>query len=162
VSQVWFCCGLPVFSSGTTRDEAGSFYSEPTRLCQVLQGARGDQCDTCCQTLDAIELIDKKCKICSSSPIAKKSKHLFLNLPELQSQIEGWYNSAKEGHHWSANGKAFTEAWLRDGLRERCLTRDLKWGVPVPIKGWEDKVMYVWVSLDFVLSQCMSVLYKQS
>lgn len=107
-------------------------------------GARGDQCDTCCQTLDAIELIDKKCKICSSSPISKKSKHLFLNLPKLQSQIESWYNSAKEGHHWSANGKAFTESWLRDGLRERCVTRDLKWGVPVPIKGWEDKVMYVW------------------
>ncbi|KAI9613703.1 hypothetical protein KEM48_003702 [Puccinia striiformis f. sp. tritici PST-130] len=107
-------------------------------------GARGDQCDTCCQTLDAIELIDKKCKICSSTPISKKSKHLFLDLPKLQNQIESWYNSAKEGHHWSSNGKAFTEAWLRDGLRERCLTRDLKWGVPVPIKGWEDKVMYVW------------------
>ncbi|EFP90098.2 hypothetical protein PGT21_032141 [Puccinia graminis f. sp. tritici] len=107
-------------------------------------GARGDQCDTCCQTLDAIELIDKKCKICSSTPISKKSKHLFIDLPKLQKQIESWYNSAKEGHHWSSNGKAFTEAWLRDGLRERCLTRDLKWGVPVPIKGWEDKVMYVW------------------
>ncbi|WAQ86789.1 hypothetical protein PtA15_7A518 [Puccinia triticina] len=107
-------------------------------------GARGDQCDTCCQTLDAIELIDKKCKICSSTPISKKSKHLFIDLPKLQKQIEGWYNSAKDGHHWSANGKAFTEAWLRDGLRERCLTRDLKWGVPVPITGWEDKVMYVW------------------
>ncbi|MBW0498721.1 hypothetical protein O181_038436 [Austropuccinia psidii MF-1] len=107
-------------------------------------GARGDQCDTCCQTLDAIELIDKKCKICSSTPISKKSKHLFLNLPKLQNQIESWYQTAQEGHQWSANGKAFTEAWLRDGLKERCLTRDLKWGVPVPIKGWEDKVMYVW------------------
>lgn len=107
-------------------------------------GARGDQCDTCCQTLDAIDLIDKKCKICSHAPVTRKSKHLYLNLPKLQKTIESWYLSAKEGKHWSANGKAFTESWLRDGLRERCLTRDLKWGVPVPLDGWRDKVMYVW------------------
>ncbi|KAI8459062.1 tRNA synthetases class I (M)-domain-containing protein [Phakopsora pachyrhizi] len=107
-------------------------------------GARGDQCDTCCQTLDAIDLIDKKCKICASSPISKKSKHLFLDLPKLQPKIESWYMEAKKGKHWSSNGQAFTEAWLRDGLRERCLTRDLKWGVPVPMEGWRNKVMYVW------------------
>lgn len=113
---------------------------------RLVQGARGDQCDACCQTLDAIDLIDKKCKICSHTPISRQSKHLYLDLPKLQKDIESWYLSAKEGKHWSANGKAFTEAWLKGGLKERCLTRDLKWGVPVPLDGWRDKVMYVWVS----------------
>ncbi|KAG0151313.1 hypothetical protein CROQUDRAFT_719813 [Cronartium quercuum f. sp. fusiforme G11] len=107
-------------------------------------GARGDQCDACCQTLDAIDLIDKKCKICSHTPISRQSKHLYIDLPKLQNRIESWYNSAKEGKHWSLNGKAFTESWLRDGLKQRCMTRDLKWGVPVPLDGWKDKVMYVW------------------
>lgn len=132
-----------VYCQKDTRFLADRFVEGTCPKCGA-GGARGDQCDTCCQTLDAIDLIDKKCKICSSTPVSKKSKHLFLNLPQLQSRIEKWYNSAKQGHHWSSNGKAFTEAWLRDGLRERCLTRDLKWGVPVPLKGWEDKVMYVW------------------
>lgn len=134
------------------------FSGRELRYC--FQGARGDQCDTCCQTLDAIDLIDKKCKICSTSPISRLSKHLFIDLPTMQPSIEEWYNSRVAGGkgkgigHWSANGRAFTEAWLRDGLKERCMTRDLKWGVPVPLEGWEDKVMYVWVRRGVQLHSC--------
>ncbi|PWN51489.1 putative MES1-methionyl-tRNA synthetase [Violaceomyces palustris] len=106
--------------------------------------ARGDQCDKCGQLLDAVELIKPRCKLCSSSPIQKDSKHMFLRIDNLQPDCEKWARKAAVEGAWSANGRLITESWFKEGLRPFSLTRDLKWGVPVPVEGMEDKVLYVW------------------
>jgi methionyl-tRNA synthetase len=106
--------------------------------------ARGDQCDACGKLLNAIELIEPRCKLDNNKPITKESKHYFLDLATLQPKIEAAFEkSAKEGK-WSQNGITITQSWLKEGLRPRCITRDLKWGIPVPAEGFEGKVFYVW------------------
>ncbi|KAI3614738.1 hypothetical protein CBS9595_004009 [Malassezia furfur] len=106
--------------------------------------ARGDQCDKCGQLLDAIELIDPKCKVCKNTPVQRESRHMFLRIDALQPKTQAWAaKQAKEGK-WSSNGTFITESWFKEGLRPFSLTRDLKWGVPVPVEGMEDKVLYVW------------------
>jgi methionyl-tRNA synthetase len=67
-----------------------------------------------------------------------------LNLTEQQPRLEEWVNGASEKGSWSANSTRITQSWLKEGLKPRCITRDLKWGTPVPKKGYEDKVFYVW------------------
>lgn len=107
--------------------------------------ARGDQCDKCGKLINAIELKDPKCKTCHATPTVRSSKHLFLDLTKMQPQIEGWLDTVLAGeNNWSTTAKVITHAWMRDGLKPRCITRDLKWGIPVPLEGYEDKVFYVW------------------
>ncbi|KAI5852510.1 tRNA synthetases class I (M)-domain-containing protein [Morchella snyderi] len=108
------------------------------------EDARGDQCDTCGQLLDPFELIKPRCKLDGTSPIPRDSTHIFIDLEKLQPEIEAWSKKAAEEGQWSKNGRIITESWLKQGLTKRCITRDLKWGTPVPLPGFEDKVMYVW------------------
>ncbi len=107
--------------------------------------ARGDQCDNCGHTLDPIDLIDPKCRLCGS----KESKleilptdHFFLDLPKLQEPLTQWLSEEKD--HWRQNTLGFAMNWLKEGLRARAITRDLDWGVPIPLEGYEDKRIYVW------------------
>lgn len=110
----------------------------------IHQDARGDQCDACGKLLNATELVEPRCKLDGNRPIIRESNHLFLDLSKLQPVIEeGFKKSSTEGG-WSANGINITQSWLKEGLKPRCITRDLKWGVPVPLEGYEDKVFYVW------------------
>lgn len=74
----------------------------------------------------------------------RTSRHLFLDLPRLQPTLEDWFTKASVEGAWSENAINVTRAWLRDGLKPRCITRDLKWGTPVPHAGFESKVFYVW------------------
>lgn len=74
----------------------------------------------------------------------KESQHLFLDLGKLQPQCEAWFEKASAEGKWSSNGKVITKSWFKEGLQLRCITRDLKWGTPVPLPGWEGKVFYVW------------------
>jgi methionyl-tRNA synthetase len=104
--------------------------------------ARGDQCEHCGKLLNAIELKKPKCKICSSTPVIKDTNHLFIDLPKIESKLKKWVNGVES--NWSANAKTMTQAWFREGLKERCITRDLKWGIKVPKKGYENKVFYSW------------------
>lgn len=106
------------------------------------EDARGDQCDKCSNLLNATELINPRCKICGSTPIIKKENHLFIDLPKISPKLKSWIDSASR--KWSQNAITMTQGWLRDGLKLRCITRDLKWGVPVPKKGYEHKVFYSW------------------
>ncbi|KAG0207570.1 putative methionine--tRNA ligase, cytoplasmic protein rar1 [Mortierella sp. GBA30] len=106
--------------------------------------ARGDQCDQCGSLLNATELINPRCKLDGNRPVQKESKHLFLDLGKLQPECEAWFEKASTEGRWSANGKLITQSWFKEGLRLRCITRDLKWGTPVPLEGWEGKVFYVW------------------
>jgi len=104
--------------------------------------ARGDQCENCGDLLDAKELINPKCKICKSVPIIKETKHLFMDLPKIEPKLKAWMSTVQSG--WSDNARTMTEAWLRDGLKQRCITRDLQWGIHVPLEGYKDKVFYSW------------------
>lgn len=106
--------------------------------------ARGDQCDNCGHMLNPAELLHPKCSTCENSPISKETTHLFLDLPKIEPKLKEWVQTASEAGKWTQNALAMTETWLRDGLRQRCITRDLKWGVPVPLEGFTDKVFYVW------------------
>lgn len=106
--------------------------------------ARGDQCDKCGKLINAIELKKPQCKVCRSCPVVRSSRHLFLDLPKLEKRLEDWLGKTLPGSDWTPNARFIIRSWLRDGLKPRCITRDLKWGTPVPLEGFEDKVFYVW------------------
>lgn len=104
--------------------------------------ARGDQCDNCGKLLNPLDLKNPRSKLTGSKPVIRKTKHLYIKLNELQPKIEELFNERK--HNWSDNAAQTTQAWLDEGLKERAITRDLKWGIPVPLEGYEEKVFYVW------------------
>lgn len=106
--------------------------------------ARGDQCDKCGRLINAAELKEPQCKVCGQTPVVRTSKHLFLNLPKLESQLEQWLEKSTSTGDWTVNAKQITRSWLRDGLKPRCITRDLHWGTPVPHPDFKEKVFYVW------------------
>ena len=106
--------------------------------------ARGDQCDDCGSLLDPIDLKDPKCHTCGSTPEVRETKHLYIDLPNLSKNLDAWMAKTSVEGKWSDNAINITKAWIRDGLNERAITRDLKWGIPVPKAGYEDKVFYVW------------------
>ncbi len=103
--------------------------------------ARGDQCENCATLLEPEQLIDPRCKIDGSIPVFKDSDNLFLELEKLQPQLEAWILGQK---HWRKQVSSLALAWIKEGLKRRSITRDLKWGVPVPLKGFENKIFYVW------------------
>lgn len=105
------------------------------------ENARGDQCDDCGKTLDPDELIEPKCKFCSSAPQMKETEHFFFRLSGFQKALQE-YVSDKD--YWRHNTKNFTKNWLESGLRDRAITRDIAWGVEIPIEGYQDKRIYVW------------------
>ncbi len=105
--------------------------------------ARGDQCEKCTKVLDPTDLINPKSSISNSSNIeVRETKHLFLDLPKAEPMLKEWLKT-KAGV-WSDVAYSIAQKWLKEGLQERCITRDLKWGFPVPREGFEDKVFYVW------------------
>lgn len=107
-------------------------------------GARGDQCDKCGKLLHPGELINPLSKVTKTRPVPRKTKHLFINLPGIEPELAKWIDIASEKGEWSDNTTKIARSWLKEGLKRRCITRDLKWGVPVPLAGYENKVFYVW------------------
>jgi len=107
-------------------------------------GARGDQCDNCQTLLDPTELIKPRCGVCGTTPEVKRTKHLYIDLPKALPLLEAWMEKASSEGFWANNAIQMTRSWIRDGLKERCITRDLEWGIPVPKAGYEHKVFYVW------------------
>lgn len=108
------------------------------------EDARGDQCDKCGSLLDPTELKQPRCSTCASTPEVKETKHLYINLPKISGKLYEWMKKVSVEGKWADNAVNITKAWIRDGLNERAITRDLKWGIPVPKKGYENKVFYVW------------------
>ena len=108
------------------------------------EDARGDQCDKCGNLLDPFELINPRCKLDNATPIPKDSKHIFLSLDKLEPELKEWVEKSSNEGKWSKNAKTITNSWLREGLKPRCITRDLVWGTPVPLDDFKDKVLYVW------------------
>ncbi|AHC14989.1 methionine--tRNA ligase [Salinispira pacifica] len=106
--------------------------------------ARGDQCEHCGKLLDPEHLINPVSIMDNSTPVLKETTHLYLDLPKVLPLLQEWMDEASERGKWARNAVQMTQAWIRDGLKERAITRDLKWGIPVPLEGFEDKVFYVW------------------
>ncbi|KAF9607486.1 hypothetical protein IFM89_036083 [Coptis chinensis] len=115
----------------------------PTPDC-ANDSARGDQCDKCGKLLNPTELVDPRCKTCQTPPEIRDTNHLFLELPLLQHKLEEYVKEMSVAGSWSQNAIQITNSWLNEGLKSRCITRDLKWGVPVPHEKYRDKVFYVW------------------
>lgn len=105
--------------------------------------AYGDQCERCGTSLNATDLINPKSTLTGTKPILKKTKHWFLPLQDYTSFLEEWII---QGHKndWKPNVYGQVKSWIDDGLRPRAVTRDLNWGIPVPVEGAEGKVLYVW------------------
>jgi len=107
------------------------------------KNAYGDQCEKCGSTLSPEELINPKSTISGSKPIIKKTKHWFLPLDRYEKFISSWIEK-KDKVKWKSNVIGQVKSWVENGLQPRAITRDLKWGIPVPLNGIKDKVLYVW------------------
>jgi methionyl-tRNA synthetase len=103
--------------------------------------ARGDQCDSCGATLDAVDLIEPRSRFTGARPVVRASEHFFLRLSAFQERLRDWVTPQV---HWRRNVLNFTLGWLNEGLRDRAITRDISWGVPVPVDGYDEKRIYVW------------------
>jgi len=104
--------------------------------------ARGDQCENCTRLLEPTDLIEARSAISGSRNLeVRQTKHLFLKLAELAGRVEEWVDSRQD---WPLLVSSIAKAWLKEGLHDRCITRDLKWGVPVDRPGFDGKVFYVW------------------
>lgn len=121
--------------------------------CKSTQ-ARGDQCENCGTWLDQAELIDPKCKLCGTTPVVRETTHWYFPLGNYQPRLESYIAERDKRDGWKDNVLRYCEGWFKDGLKDRAVTRDLNWGVHVPVAGYEDKVIYVW--FDAVLGYISS------
>lgn len=130
--------------------------------------ARGDQCDGCGVLLDPTELINPRSSINPTDKLElRTTKHLFLDLPRLQQKVKEWTDTLENPSKVVAG---IIRKWLDEGLEQRCITRDLDWGIPVPKPGYEDKVFYVWfdapngyisISMDWAEQQDMPQSWRE-
>lgn len=107
------------------------------------ENAYGDQCEKCGSSLDPTDLINPVSKLSGKKPVLKETKHWYLPLDKFQNKLSKWILEDHK-HDWKANVYGQCKSWLDQGLQPRAVTRDLDWGVPVPIEGAEGKVLYVW------------------
>ena len=118
-------------------------YVEGTCPHCAFPNARGDQCDICGRTLDPVELIDPGYRVGGKTyPVeVRDAQHLFFKLSAFQERLLEW---VRPQEHWRLNVRNFTLSYLQEGLRDRAISRDLEWGIPVPLAGFEEKRIYVW------------------
>ena len=116
-------------------------YVEGTCCHCNFKGTRGDQCDSCGKPLNPEELIEPYCLLCRSLPEVRVSEHFFLRLSAFNDQLIEWVRAQS---HWKQNVCNFTLNFLTEGLKDRAITRDIEWGIPVPVAGFENKRIYVW------------------
>ncbi|MAP55802.1 methionine--tRNA ligase [Altibacter sp.] len=128
-------------------EEAGQFLADRfvVGTCPKcgFEESYGDQCENCGTSHNATDLINPKSMISGNKPVRKETKHWFLPLDQYESWLKEWI---LKGHQkdWKTNVYGQCKSWIDDGLRPRAVTRDLDWGIPVPVKGAEGKVLYVW------------------
>lgn len=104
--------------------------------------AYGDQCDKCGKTYELDELNNPKCSFCGKDAVKKTTKHIYISLDKIQPQLQAWVESKKD--IWRPHVYSMTNKWFKEGLMPRCITRDIPWGIKVPLEGFQDKVFYVW------------------
>jgi len=105
------------------------------------EGARGDQCEQCGRLIDPIALLEIRCSICGKTPVFRKVKHWYFDLPKFSEQLLRYVENNKQ---FPDNARNFSLNYIKEGLKPRPLTRDSEWGIPAPFKGAEGKVLYVW------------------
>jgi methionyl-tRNA synthetase len=133
---------LGAFSASTGHTLPDRYIEGTCPICGFAS-ARGDQCDNCGNQLDPIDLIDPRSRIDGTTPVFRETKHLFLDLPAFKEQLTAWIESQD---HWRQNVRRFSLNFVQE-LKPRPITRDLDWGVPIPVPGYEelpDKKIYVW------------------
>lgn len=150
--------------------ETGQFYCEkcarflPDRYVEGkcphcgAEAARGDQCETCGKWFEQKMLVEPSCQICRQPPVLKKTRHWFLMLNKFQEPIEKWIRSKE---NWKENVRNFCLGWLKEGLKERSITRDMSWGVPVPLEEAKNKVLYVWFDAPIGYISFTKRLFKE-
>jgi methionyl-tRNA synthetase len=121
--------------------------------CKSTQ-ARGDQCENCGTWLNQSDLLEPKCKLCGTTPVMRETTHWYFPLGKYQERLVAYIDERNARDGWKDNVLRYCESWFKDGLQDRAVTRDLNWGVQVPVEGYEDKVIYVW--FDAVLGYITS------
>ena len=143
-------------------EECGEFLSDRyiEGTCPICGGhALGDQCLECSGMFEPSELLDRRCKICGSEPVVKNTKHLFFSLSKVENDVRRLYIK-QQG--WRKNSEVITKRYLDEGLRDRAVTRDFNWGIDVPLAGYEDKKIYVWIEAVMgYLTASMKVLEER-
>ncbi|TNE80681.1 MAG: methionine--tRNA ligase [Bacteroidetes bacterium] len=128
-------------------EEAGQFLADRyiVGTCPVCsnENAYGDQCEKCGSTLSPTDLINPKSALSGSAPVLKKAVNWFLPMDQI-AESPAFKEYAKRVEGWKSNVKGQFKSWLNEGLQPRAMTRDLDWGIPVPVEGAEGKVLYVW------------------
>ena len=117
-------------------------YVEGTCPLCGCEDARGDQCDDCGKVLDPVDLLNPRCKFDGSAPEVRESEHFMLKLSAYNDRLKAWLSEGKD--HWRKNVLNFSLGVLQEGLRDRAISRDLEWGIPIPLPGFESKRIYVW------------------
>jgi methionyl-tRNA synthetase len=132
---------LGAFSASTGRTLPDRYIEGTCPICGYTE-ARGDQCDNCGNQLDPVDLIDPRSIVDGSTPEFRETTHLFLDLPAFADRLEAWLSAQDD---WRPNVKNFSLGLVRE-LKPRAMTRDIDWGVPVPVEGYpeESKRIYVW------------------
>ncbi|MEI7770606.1 MAG: methionine--tRNA ligase [Chloroflexales bacterium] len=133
---------LGAFSAATGRTLPDRYVEGTCPICGY-KDARGDQCDNCGHQLDPVDLIDPRSKVDGTTPIFKETEHFLLDLPAFGEQLRTWIEAQE---HWRPNVRSFSLNFIKD-LKPRSITRDLDWGVPIPLPEYadrDDKKIYVW------------------
>lgn len=130
-------------------------------VCKFCGGrAKGDQCEDCFASLEPSDILEHKCSFCGEVPINKKNKHLYLSLSTFQPQIEKLIKSRE--NIWRKNALNESKKFLSMGLIDRATTRQLDWGIEVPVEGYDDKRIYVWIEAVLgYITTCQRVLEER-
>ena len=158
---------LSLYSAGVLKEkQEKQFFDEKANMflpdryvegtCPVCQNpeARGDQCERCGTYLNPVDLIGPRSKITGATPTLRETTHLYFPLGAYQEKLQNYIDQADKRDGWKDNVLQYCGSWFREGLQDRAVTRDLSWGVKVPLKGFEQKVLYVW--FDAVLGYISS------
>ncbi len=129
-------------------------YVEGTCPVCANPDARGDQCERCGTFLDPMKLINPRSKVTGEIPVVRETLHWYFPLGDFQQRLEKYIRERNEAEEWKENVLQYCRSWFREGLQDRAVTRDLDWGVKIPLKGYEKKVIYVW--FDAVLGYISS------
>jgi methionyl-tRNA synthetase len=130
-----------LFSEKENRFLADRFVEGTCPFCG-FEEARGDQCENCGSNLSPLELINPKSKVTGDTPVVKDSTQLYFPLSKYQEQLKAWIDTKT---HWKINVKNYCAGWFKTGLQDRAVTRDLDWGVKVPLEEYKNKIIYVWI-----------------